>query len=158
MRMRVVMRIVRAGFEDLPEILKLQHLAYQSEAELCGNFDIPPLTQVLSEVEAEFEKGIFLKALEADGRLAGSVRAFSVNGVLHIGKLFVHPDLRGRGLGSRLLKTIEELCPHDIYELFTSSKSFGNIRLYERAGYAVHKEEASAGGLSLVYLRKRANR
>lgn len=29
--------------DDLEQILQLQYLAYQSEAELCGTQDIPPL-------------------------------------------------------------------------------------------------------------------
>lgn len=37
--------IVRAEYEDLEEILNLQYLAYQSEAELFGSKDIPPLKQ-----------------------------------------------------------------------------------------------------------------
>ena len=48
--------------------------AYQSEAELYGDWSIPPLTQTLSSLEAEFTDTIFLKA-EIHGRLVGSVRA-----------------------------------------------------------------------------------
>ena len=35
--------ITRAEEKDLQEILNLQYLAYQSEAELFGTQDIPPL-------------------------------------------------------------------------------------------------------------------
>ena len=37
--------VVRAGKEDLKEILDLQYLAYQSEAALFGNKDIPPFVK-----------------------------------------------------------------------------------------------------------------
>ncbi len=37
--------ICHAEAEDLPAILELQYLAYRSEAELLGNWDIPPLKQ-----------------------------------------------------------------------------------------------------------------
>ena len=37
------MNITRAESGDLQEILDLQYLAYQSEAALFGNKDIPPL-------------------------------------------------------------------------------------------------------------------
>lgn len=39
--------IVKADREDLDEILRLQYLAYQSEAALLGNMDIPPLKQTI---------------------------------------------------------------------------------------------------------------
>lgn len=42
-----MMQISRAEKQDLEEILKLQYLAYQSEAALFGTNDIPPLKQTI---------------------------------------------------------------------------------------------------------------
>lgn len=42
-----VMEILKAKNVDLPEILALQYLAYQSEAELFKSRDIPPLNRHL---------------------------------------------------------------------------------------------------------------
>ena len=53
--------IKKAQKEDLEKILELQYLAYQSEAKLFGNMDIPPLKQTIEEVYDEFHKGIILK-------------------------------------------------------------------------------------------------
>jgi 2-aminoadipate transaminase len=44
------MRIDRATVEDAKEILDLQKLAYQSEAEIYNDYTIPPLTQTLEEM------------------------------------------------------------------------------------------------------------
>lgn len=148
------MCIQRAVREDLPEILALQYLAYRSEAELCGNPTIPPLTQTLAQAQAEFDRGVFLKALAEDGKIIASVRAYSEDGTLHVGKLFVHPDWQGRGIGSALLREIERRCPHTRYELFTSTKSERNIGLYERLGYVRFREREQGGGLQFVYLQK----
>jgi predicted N-acetyltransferase YhbS len=93
------MTIIQAERKDLQEILNLQYLAYQSEAKLCNNPNIPPLTQKLSDLEAEFDNGIFLKALDGDTTILASVRAYSENGTLYIGKLIVRPDLQGQGIG-----------------------------------------------------------
>ena len=41
------MEITQATAEDAAAILALQRLAYQSEAEVYGDFSIPPLTQTL---------------------------------------------------------------------------------------------------------------
>ncbi len=148
------MLVTKAEKQDLQIILKLQYLTYQSEGELCGNPNIPPLTQTLQEVEAEYERGVFLKVLDADKKIAASVRAYTENGTLYIGKLIVHPDLQGQGIGTELLKEIERICPHDRCELFTSTKSERNIKLYERMGYRKFKEQDMGNDLKLIYLEK----
>lgn len=48
------MIIKKAELKDLQEILNLQYLAYQSEAELFNDHDIPPLKQTLEDVLAEY--------------------------------------------------------------------------------------------------------
>ena len=148
------MLIKSAEKKDLNNILELQYLAYQSEARICNNPNIPPLTQTIEEVEAELEKGIFLKAIDEKGKIIASVRAFSENNTLFIGKLMVLPDLQGKGIGTRLLSEIERICPHSRYELFTSSKSERNIKLYERQGYKKYKEQDLSDDLKLIYLEK----
>ena len=99
--------IVKAEYKDLQEILNLQYLAYQSEAELFGSRDIPPLKQTLEEVIDEFNNGIVLKMVDDMGNIIGSVRAKEQNGTVYIGKLMVHPDHRCKGYGSTLLSEIE---------------------------------------------------
>lgn len=149
------MRIVKAEEGDLPAILELQRLAYQSEARLLGNVRIPPLLQTLEEMRGEFRCGVFLKALDEGGRIVGSVRGFVREGTLFVGKLMVHPDHQRQGLGSRLLVELEKICPQPRLELFTSDRSVGNIRLYERNGYRRFKEKAVSPDLTFVYLEKR---
>ena len=82
--------IVKAKYKDLQEILNLQYLAYQSEAELFGSKDIPPLKQTLNEVIEEFNNGIILKLTDENGSIIGSVRATEKNGTVYIGKLMVY--------------------------------------------------------------------
>lgn len=57
-------RIEKAQFEDLQEILTLQYLSYQSEANLFGTNDIPPLKQTISEVVDEYKCGTILKMVD----------------------------------------------------------------------------------------------
>ena len=99
------MNILKAEASDLKEILDLQYLAYQSEAALFGNKDIPPLKETLEELTEEFNKGIILKMVD-NGTIVGSVRAFEKRGTAYIGKLMVHPDYRRQGNGSMLLRAI----------------------------------------------------
>ena len=146
--------ISQATYDDLPEILALQYLAYQSEAALLQNFSIPPLTQSLESVQEEFSRGTILKATEGE-TILGSVRAYEQDGTVFIGKLIVHPSQQGKGIGSSLLLAVEEVCPCARYELFTSSKSERNLRLYERLGYHRFAERQAAPGLTFVYLEKK---
>lgn len=150
------MNIIKAEQQDLQEILDLQYLAYQSEARLFSNPNIPPLTQTLQQLQQEYENGIILKAVDADNVIVGSVRAYFQNDTLQIGKLMVRPDLQGQGLGTRLLSELECKYPSQRYELFTSSKSERNIKLYKRLGYVIFKHEDISAGLTFVYLRKEA--
>ena len=111
--------IKKAAKEDLREILDLQYIAYQSEADLFGTQDIPPLKQTIDEVIEEYNNGVVLK-MEDDNKIIGSVRARCDNGTVYIGKLMVNPQYRKRGLGKRLLNEIEIRFPHCTYELFTA--------------------------------------
>ena len=148
------MNIYKADHKDLDEILRLQYLAYQSEAALFGTDDIPPLKQTLDEVIAEYEKGIILKLVTDDNVIIGSVRAREENKTVYIGKLMVHPDHRHKGYGTRLLTEIEKCFTCERYELFTSTRSVDNIRLYEKNGYKEYKREALNNELIFVYMQK----
>ncbi len=145
--------IEKACKEDSAEILKLQYIAYQSEAMLFGTTDIPPLKQTLDELCEEFCKSIVLKATE-NGTIIGSVRAYQENGTAYIGKLMVHPDMQKKGIGTMLLSEIEKQFPSLRYELFTSTRSVNNIRLYQKLGYRIFKEETVTEELQFVYMEK----
>ena len=125
-------KIYKANYEDLQEILRLQYLSYQSEADLFGSRDIPPLKQTLDEIIREFQEGIILKMLDDDGNIIGSVRAKEDSGTVYIGKLMVHPQHRRQGYGAKLLKEIEQYFPNKRYELFTSTRSKENILMYQK--------------------------
>ncbi len=148
------MKIVKAQKEDLKEILDLQYLAYQSEAALFGTKDIPPLKQTLDEVTDEYNSGVVLKMLDENNRIIGSVRAKESKGTVFIGKLMVHPDFRGNRYGTMLLKEVEEYFPKKRYELFTSTRSVSNIRLYEKLGYKIFDEKPIDDELTFVYMEK----
>lgn len=147
--------IKKAQKEDLEEILKLQYLAYQGEAKLFGNMDIPPLKQTIEEVYDEFLKGAILKAVDDGGGIIGSVRAYEDGGTVYIGKLMVHPSKQGQGIGTQLLLEMEKQYPDQRYELFTSTKSEKNIALYQKLGYNIFDEKQVTEELRFVYMEKR---
>lgn len=148
------MIITKANKTDLSKILELQYLAYQSEAKLFNNQKIPPLTQTLKDIEEDYNKGIILKVLNEDSIIIGSVRAYCDTNIIYIGKLMVHPKWQRQGIGTNLLLEVENIYPNRIYELFTSSKSENNLRLYKNLGYKVFKEKSINDELKFIYLRK----
>jgi ribosomal protein S18 acetylase RimI-like enzyme len=150
--------IERAKLEDAKEILDLQKLAYQSEAEIYDDDTIPPLTQTLEEVRNDFERQTFLKA-SMGGRIIGSVRAFLKEETCFIGRLIVHPDFQNQGIGTKLMNEVERhFSRAKRFELFTGQKSDRNIHLYQKLGYQVFKAETVTKELKLLYMEKAARR
>lgn len=148
------MIIVRAALTDAADILHLQKLAYRSEAEVYRDFTIPPLTQTVAQLEAEFTDHLFLIAT-ADRQIVGSVRALSERDTCRIGRLIVHPDRQNRGIGTRLIHEVEQLFnAAKRYELFTGDRSEGNIRLYRRLGDQIYRREPVTDKLTLVFMEK----
>ena len=151
---KTVNKIVRADISDAAEILALQRLAYQSEAVIYGDWSIPPLTQTLEELKKEFEEMTFLKVCDS-GRLIGSVRASIREGTCEIGRLIVHPEFQHKGVGTGLMSAIEAEFPSVArFELFTGSRSKGNIRLCERLGYRVFRTDRLSPQVELVFMEK----
>lgn len=126
--------VTRAAVADAKAILALQRRAYESEAKLYSDWNIPPLIQTVESLRVEIEATTVLKAVK-DGGIVGSVRARQNDATCQIGRLIVEPDLQGQGIGSDLLREIENAHPTaERFELFTGSRSEGNIRLYRQHG------------------------
>ncbi|MCL2577493.1 MAG: GNAT family N-acetyltransferase [Defluviitaleaceae bacterium] len=148
------MVIEKAEKADLRQILELQHLAYQSEAKLYDDFTIQPLKQTIEEIEQEYVKGLFLKAVDMNGKIIGSVRAYDENNTAYIGKLIVQPETQSQGIGTKLMNAIEQEYQGMRFEIFTGYKSVRTIGLYEHLGYIRFKEQKISDKLSLVFLEK----
>jgi histidine ammonia-lyase len=142
---------------DAGELLTLQRAAYVSEGQIYQNASIPPLTQTLEELERELAGSIALKAT-IGGRIVGSARATLEDGVLHIARIAVAPDMQGRGIGTALIARLE--AEHGggahTFALFTGDSNPANRRLYERLGYRETHAEVLDFGVRLVHLAKPA--
>ena len=130
-----------AAPEDLETILAIQHVAFLPEAELHNDLSIPPLTETLDALRADLSKKVFLKASVA-GELVGSIRGSQEGATCFVERLSVRQDHRNRGIGTALMRAIEERFPTARrFELCTGVKSENNIRLYRKLGYAEFKWE-----------------
>jgi histidine ammonia-lyase len=140
---------------DVGELLTLQRAAYVTEGQIHDNVHIPPLTQTLDELSDELQGSISLKAV-LGSRIVGAARARRVGTTLHIGRLAVAPDMQGRGIGTRMIRTLEAEHADGIetFTLFTGHLSTANIRLYERLGYHLTREELLEPDIHIVHLEK----
>lgn len=150
-------QIETAGVEDAEELLALQKLAYREPAERYSDFGIPPMIQTLEQMGEDLASHLYLKAVE-DGRIAGAVRGRCEDGTCYVGRLIVHPDSQGRGLGQRLLDELEGRFPEaERYELFTGHLDSKNLRIYDKCGYREFRREPQHDRLTLVYLEKKGD-
>ncbi|MFF2524417.1 GNAT family N-acetyltransferase [Streptomyces liangshanensis] len=158
MGMSVTISAARA--QDAEQILKLQYLCYQNEAELYGDYTIEPLTQTLDDLRAELDRGHGLVARLGDEVVASVRGTVDESGTARIAKLIVHPRLQRHGLGGRLLDAIEMHFAGEPaarrFQLFTGHRSEGNLRLYRSRGYAPVSAEQIGPRLRLVTLEKEA--
>ena len=146
--------ITPAEIDDAEEILSLQKRAYESEAKLYNDWNIPPLTQSLDSLKAEILTGGVLKYSQSEG-IVGSVRALLQDGKCEIGRLMVAPEFQGQGIGSALLAAIEARFPQArSFELFTGSRSEVNIRFYRRRGYEIVTAKALSPAVTFVFMSK----
>jgi ribosomal protein S18 acetylase RimI-like enzyme len=143
-----------ATLADAPAIHDLQRLAYRSEAELYGDWSIPPLVDPLAATERALADQLVLKAVVA-GRILGAVRGRLADGTCHVGRLIVHPQAQGRGLGTRLMLALEAAQPEARrFELFTGERSAKNLHLYSKLGYVAFRTSPLSPQVTLVWLEK----
>jgi GNAT superfamily N-acetyltransferase len=146
--------IYQANKPDLEAILQLQKGCYQSEAEIYGDYAIPPLLQDLDALEKEFDQQVFLKAV-TEGEIVGSVRAFFDGRTCFVGKLLVKKEFQNQGIGKLLLDAIETAFPEcKRFELFTGHKSLKNLYLYNKQGYNEFNRTAINNNMTMIYLEK----
>lgn len=146
--------IFRAGLEDADEILALQKLAYQSEAQIYNDWTLKPLLQTVEEIQGEFNTHLFLKAV-SEHLIIGSVRTRMMDNTCHIGRLIVHPNWQNKGVGTRLMAEVELMNQGATrFELFTGSQSIKNLHLYYKLGYREFRREQLSKQIELVYMEK----
>jgi ribosomal protein S18 acetylase RimI-like enzyme len=148
------MIIENASLSDLTDIVSLQKMAFQSEAELFNDYSIAPFTQSIESIGEDFKSYLYVKAV-SNGEILGSVRACEEEHVCHIGRLFVHPDHQNRGVGKALMLHIERLFNNcGTYSLFCAKRVSKNLSFYKKLGYGVVREETVTENLIFVYFSK----
>ena len=147
--------IADATEADAAEILGIQKAAFHGQGILYNDMTLPPLVQTLDELIQDFKNHSFLKALQGN-KIVGSVRGHVERDTCHVSRLFVHPEFQNRGIGKKLLLSIEDKFPGvKRYELFTGHKSVRNIAVYEKLGYRKFGERPQGDKVLLYCMEKR---
>ncbi len=143
---------------DIRELYDLQLRAFESEAEMIGSRNVPALLETWEHSLADFDNGTVLVRRDGSGRIFGAVRYRMEDGRVEIGRLMVAPEHRRQGVASDLMRAVEERTGARVFELYTCTKSWINLRLYEKLGYRTFKEERGEKDLSFAYMRKTLRR
>ncbi|MFI6272883.1 GNAT family N-acetyltransferase [Micromonospora zamorensis] len=150
------LRLTIAQPDDLAELLVLQRCCWVQEALANDTLDLSPLRETLDELRESMSTWQ-LWCVRRHGRLVAAVRAQARGRGWLIGRLMVAPDQAGNGIGSWLLSYAEQQAPEATahYELFTGHRSTRNIKMYERAGYALtYADDTPDGSVHLIKQRQ----
>jgi ech hydrogenase subunit C len=148
------MILSRATAVDAPEILALQKIVYQNEAEMYDDWSLTPLRQTLEDMRRDFETRVFIKAV-VGGKIIGSIRGWQEGDTAHLARLIVHPYFWKQGIGTRLVSEVEASFPRARrFETFTGQKSRHTMEPYQRLGYAPFRQEKVSEHRDRVYFAR----
>lgn len=147
------MKIERATDEDLPVILKIQKLAFETMEHHYGA-SISALTQTLEKIQEEYRSKYFLKAV-VDNQVVGAIRARLEAHTCLIGKFCVHPKYQNHGIGTQLLTELEaKFSTVKRFRVCTGHLEDETIRFYQKLGYIQYKTEKKSDRLTFVCFEK----
>lgn len=144
----------RATPSDAASVRDLTRAAYAKWVPVLGREPLP--------MTADYDAAVrnhLVDMLHLDGKLAALIEMKPEADHLLIVNIAVSPAYQGRGCGRALLVHAEELAlSFGLRELrlYTSVHLTENVRLYERVGYKVDREEVASPHLGVfVYMSKR---
>ena len=145
--------LCRATSADASTVRNLVRAAYAKWVPLLGREPKP----MAADYDAAVRDHV-VDVLRLEGQVAALIEMESEDDHLLIVNVAVSPDYQGRGYGRALLAHAEEFALSlglKELRLYTSAYLTENVKLYERVGYKVDREEAASQYLGVfVYMSK----
>lgn len=134
------------------QVLQVQVAAYLIESRLIEYPDFPPLWETEDKLRASGERFVVCRV---DGAVAGATSFAVKDRVADICRLVVSPSHFGKGIGTGLVRRVEDLC-RDCSRIIVSTawRNTPAVKLYEKCGYKVSRRWRLPDGLELVELEK----
>lgn len=131
-------------------LLRLQHDAYRTQAELIGDDRLAALAA--DEDSFPMWRGRYLVAWEGT-QLVGAV-AWRPGAVVDVDRVMVDPSARRRGVALTLVQVVVDHAGNRPVETFTGRDNHPGIALYRRLGFEPVADEQAPTGIWVTRLRR----
>ncbi|WP_338754535.1 GNAT family N-acetyltransferase [Bacillus sp. FJAT-52991] len=134
------------------EVLNVQLLSYQIEADIIGFSDLPPLKDTVETLQpcGETFFGYFINE-----ELCGAISIKIEKDMVDIHRLIVHPKHFRKGIAEKLLNIIEKKQEVEKVIVSTGSKNTPAVQFYLKHGFQVVEEIKVNEHLSLTRFEKK---
>jgi GNAT superfamily N-acetyltransferase len=149
--------VERASDADAEALLTAQIAAFNHDDVLYGvGLGGPPGYDQIDSVREKLRDEGYYKVVY-DGQIVGGIGLVDEGDHVHIDVLYVHPDYHNLGIGTRVMRFIEQAYPNATrWTLNTPTYAVRNQHFYEKFGYVRTGEFFLEGdGITLIDYEKR---
>ncbi len=134
------MIITNVEKSDLEAVAKLQEAVFEEEP-LLTNLPYFKDVRTLEDLNSSYEKYDFLKAVEEDGTISGIICGYEESNTVYLMAVIVKKEKRNKGIGKKLVFSMEHLYPNVRSEIQTPNSMPKNTAFYESMGYLKCRQE-----------------
>ncbi|WP_144611329.1 GNAT family N-acetyltransferase [Bacillus cereus] len=141
-----IISIEKATILDAEKLTEIMRRTFDEEAKrwLCGQDDVidyniqPPGYSSVEMMKYSIEELDCYKVIMDEKIIGGIIVTISGKSYGRVDRIFVDPVYQGNGIGSHVIKLIEEVYPSiRIWDLETSSRQISNHHFYKKLGYEI---------------------
>lgn len=142
----IIISIEKATILDAEKLTEIMIRTFDEEEKrwLCGQGDVidyniqPPGYSSVEMMRYSIEELDSFKVIVDDKIIGGIIVTISGKSYGRVDRIFVDPDYQGKGIGSHVIKLIEEEYQSiKIWDLETSSRQINNHHFYKKMGYEI---------------------